>query len=199
MKKSVKVAVAASALALAGGLFLAGSGLAQGMFGGFGGPGGRMGPMGGFGEMRRELLASVDTNHDGKITQDEINAAINAKFAEFDADKNGSLSLTEFEALWADLTRPMAIRTFQFLDPNGDAQVSKAEIDARFGDIVNHLDRNHDGVLSAADRPGPDGRPGPWQHGPRHHHMWWNQGPGGQGPSDQGPGDQGPDDGSGNQ
>ncbi len=58
---------------------------------------------------------------------------MNARFAEFDADKNGSLSLQEFEALWAEITKPMAVRTFQFLDPNGDAQISKAELDEHVG------------------------------------------------------------------
>ena len=79
------------------------------------------GPMGGFGMMQREMLKNVDTNGDGALSQDEINAAVNARFAEFDADKNGSLSLSEFEALWAEITKPMAVRAFQFLDPNGDA------------------------------------------------------------------------------
>ena len=183
MRKSVKVALATSALAVAGGLVLAGSGLAQGF-----GPGGGM--MGGFGELRREMLKNVDTNGDGALSQEEINAAVNSRFAEFDADKNGSLSLTEFEALWAEITKPVAVRAFQFLDPDGDAAVSKAELDDRFSNIVSRMDRNHDGVLSAADHPGP--RHGPHgRHGPRH--WWqWNQGPGDEGPDGPGPDDGAP-------
>ncbi len=156
MKKSVKIALATSALAVAGGLFLVGSSFADRMGPGGMGPGGMGpmgGPMGGFGEMRREMLKEIDTNGDGAISQDEINVAIDARFAEFDADKNGSLSLSEFEALWAEITKPMAVRTFQFLDPNGDAEISKAELNDRFGNIVAHFDRNHDGMLSPDDRP----------------------------------------------
>jgi hypothetical protein len=202
MKRSVKMAMATGALAIAGGLFIAGSGVAQsaGPMGGHrGGP--MAGPMGGpFGELRREMLKGIDTNGDGALSQDEINAAVNARFAEFDADKNGSLSLQEFEALWADLTRPMTVRAFQFLDPNGDAEVSKEELDDRFANIVKEHDRNHDGLLSSADRMG-HGRHGPRHHmGPRgdgpspsqwRHHGWWWGGPQG-GPQDDGPEGQAP-------
>ena len=187
MRKSVKMALATSALAVAGGLFLVGSSFAE-RGPGPGGPGG-MGPMGGFGEIQREMLKDVDTNGDGALSQDEINAAINVRFAEFDADKNGSLSLEEFQALWAEITKPISVRAFQFLDPNGDAQVSKSELDDRFGGMVARFDRNGDGMLSPADhqRPGPgdhgprrmsDGGPRGWfGHGP---HGWWGQGqPGG--------------------
>ena len=184
MRRSVKIALATSALAVAGGLFLAGSSLAEGP-----GPWGRMGAMGGHmgmmgGPIAHEMLKSVDTNNDGALSQDEINAAVNSRFTQFDADKNGSLSLTEFEALWADITRPMAVRTFQFLDPDGDAAISKAELDDRFGHVVASFDRNKDGVLSPADHMGP-------RHGPRgwRHHGWWQ----GQGPQDDAP-DGGPDD-----
>ncbi len=177
MKRSVKIALATSALAVAGGLFLVGSSFADRM--GPGGMGQMGGPMGGFGEMRREMLKEIDTNGDGSISQDEINVAIDARFTEFDADKNGSLSLSEFEALWAEITKPMAVRTFQFLDPNGDAEISKAELNDRFGNIVAHFDRNHDGMLSPADHMRHGSRDG----GPR---GWWHHGPDNQGPDDNG-------------
>jgi Ca2+-binding EF-hand superfamily protein len=144
---------------------------------------GHMGMMG-FGPVAHEMLKTVDTNNDGALSQDEITAAVNSRFSEFDADKNGSLSLPEFEALWAEITKPMAVRTFQFLDPNGDASVSKAELDDRFDKVVSRFDQNGDGVLSPADHRGPGG------HGWRHH-GWWNQGPA---PQDGGPQDGGPDD-----
>jgi hypothetical protein len=165
MKRSVKMALATSAIAVAGGLFLVGSSYAER---GFGGPGhhGGMGPMGGFGEMHREMLKTIDANDDGSISQEEVNAAVNTRFAEFDADKNGTLSLPEFEALWAEITKPIAVRAFQFLDPNGDAGIAKAELDERFGKVVSRFDRNDDGMLSPDDRPHRRGGPGGWwRHG----------------------------------
>jgi hypothetical protein len=173
MRKSVKMALATSALAIGGGLFLATASYAER------GPGHGPGPMGmgPLGPLGHEMLQTVDTNGDGALSQDEINAAINARFAEFDADKNGSLSLPEFEALWAEITRPAAVRAFQFLDPNGDASVAKTELDDRFGTLVSRFDRNDDGMLSPDDRS--EHRGG---HGGRHR---WFGGDGEEGPGDE--------------
>jgi hypothetical protein len=160
MRQSVKIAFAVSALAVGGGLFLATTSFAERAFGH-----GRMMGGGPFGLVGHEMLQNVDANNDGALSQEEINNAVNARFTEFDMDKNGSLSLQEFEALWAEITKPVAVRAFQFLDPDGDAAVAKTEIDERFGTIVSHLDRNDDGVLSPDDRPhrrGPYGRPWRW-------------------------------------
>jgi hypothetical protein len=124
-----------------------------------------MGMMGGFHGIGHEMIESVDTNKDGALSQDEIDAAIDARFAAFDADKNGSLSLQEFEALWAEITRPAAVRAFQFLDPDGDAAVAKSELDDRFGSLVSRFDRNDDGMLSPDDRPERRGWRARWHHG----------------------------------
>jgi hypothetical protein len=110
MKTSVKLALATSAVAVVGGLFMAGSTIAASGFG----HGGRMGMM--FGPAQ-EMLKGVDSNSDAALSQDEINAAVNARYTTFDGNKDGQLSLEEFQALWADLTRPIAVRAFQFLDP----------------------------------------------------------------------------------
>jgi len=194
MKKSVKMALATTSLAVAGTLFLVGSSFAERGFGPLG-----LGPMDGPGN---QILKTVDVNGDGKLSQEEIDTAVNDRFAKFDADANGNLSLTEFEALWADITKPMAVRAFQFLDPDGDAALSKAEIDERFGGIVAEFDRNDDGVLSRADHRGPPHGP---RHGPRGWRDWMpghHAGPGPDGPAGgpdggpdgEGPGGPGPDD-----
>lgn len=160
MKRSVKIALATTALALGGGVFLATASFAER------GPGGHgpMGMMGGIHGIGHEMIESVDTNNDGALSQDEINAAIDARFTKFDADKNGSLSLQEFEALWAEITRPAAVRAFQFLDPDGDAAVAKTELDDRFGSLVSRFDRNDDGTLSQDDRPEHRGWRPRWHH-----------------------------------
>jgi hypothetical protein len=147
MKRSVRIALATGGLAVLGGIFLAGASVADA---GFGPPGPHMGMMGGMGA---ELLQNVDKNGDGALSQDEINAAVDGRFVEFDVNKDGKLSLEEFRALWAEITRPIAVRAFQFLDPNGDAAIEKQELDDRFGHVVARFDRNDDGMLSPADRP----------------------------------------------
>src|ERR1044071_5155898 len=129
MKTSVKMALATTALAVAGTVFLAGSGIAAGP-----GPFGPLGMGPTLDGQGNQILKEMDTDGDGALSQDEINAALDGRFGTFDADKDGALSLTEFEALWAELTRPMAVRAFQFLDPDGNASVTKSEVDDRFGD-----------------------------------------------------------------
>ena len=156
MKKATKIALTTGTLGVVGALLLVGSSYAdRGGFGprfGMGGPGG---------PIVREMLADVDTDEDGALTQEEINIAIDARFTEFDANNDGNLTLDEFEALWAEITRPMAVRAFQYLDPDGNAAIAKSELEDRFDTLVARLDRNDDGVLDADDRRGRHG------HGPR--------------------------------
>jgi hypothetical protein len=151
MNTRTKWTFAASALALIGTLSAAGVAIANSGFGHHGGP---------FHMIADEMLGSIDTNADGALSQEEINAAVASRYAAFDANKDGKLSLDEFQALWADLTRPIAVRAFQFLDPNGDGAVEKAEVDKRFGSLVARLDRNNDAKLSPEDRP----HDRPWRH-----------------------------------
>jgi hypothetical protein len=152
MKRRGKIALSAAAVAVVGGIAVAGTSWAE--WRGHGGM--RWGMMGGgFG---MQMLQDVDTNADNALSQDEINTAINTRFSEFDKDTDGALSLDEFKALWAEVSAPAAVRAFQFLDPNGDASVAKAELDDRFGTVVARFDRNDDGLLSRNDRPHHRGR-----------------------------------------
>jgi hypothetical protein len=122
MNTPTKWTLAAGALALFGGLSFAGLAIANPGFGHHGGP---------FHMMADEMLGSVDTNSDGALSQEEIDAAVTARYAAFDDNKDGKLSLDEFQMLWADLTRPVAVRAFQFLDPNGDGLIERTEVDKR--------------------------------------------------------------------
>src|SRR5262249_60753679 len=69
------------------------------------------------GEMRN-MMERYDTNKDGKVTQQEIDDNRTEWFNKFDADKNGSLSLKEFEALWLEAHRQEMVREFQRLWPH---------------------------------------------------------------------------------
>lgn len=126
------------------------------------GGGHHYGKRGGFAmrEVRRELIKQVDTNGDDKITQEEIDKAIADRLAKYDANKDGKLSLQEFDGLWSEIMRPAKVRAFQRLDPNGDAAIAKEELNDRFGKLVSRFDRNSDGALSRDDR----------RHRHGHHH-----------------------------
>ena len=95
---------------------------------------------------------------DGRLEVEfEIDTNRTEWHARFDADKNGSLSLKEFEALWLEARRQEMIREFQHLDPNGDAALSLDEYKAPTSSIVANRDRNGDGMLSRDDRPRGEG------------------------------------------
>lgn len=60
----------------------------------------------------------------------EAGVAMQARLAEFDANGDGFLSLPEFEALHAAMTRETTVDRFQHLDADGDGQVSATEMAA---------------------------------------------------------------------
>lgn len=94
------------------------------------------------------LFETFDTNQDGRLTQDEINAARQGQLNRFDADKNGQLSLAEYQALWADAMRERMVRNFQAHDRDGDGNVTVEEFQRRFNDLVSEHDQNGDGAIT---------------------------------------------------
>jgi hypothetical protein len=112
---------------------------------GMGGPGGRSG-------MMRHMADLADADKDGKVTQAEIDKARDDRFAKYDANGDGKLTLDEFENLMREITRPMTVRAFQRLDPNGDAVITVEELSVTTANIVERMDRNNDGALSLEDR-----------------------------------------------
>lgn len=123
--------------------------------GGPGGPGGmrhgRGGP-GGMGMMM--VLRLADTDENGSLSQEEVDAFVAGQVTEANADGTDGVTLEEFQTIWLSMTQPMMVRTFQFFDTDGDAVISQEEIDARFGDVVAKLDRNDDGKLDRGDHRG---------------------------------------------
>lgn len=151
MQTKVKIALAAITLSTLGIGTLTTAALADRE--GWGGGHGRGGMMRGF-------MERYDTNKDGKVTQQEIDANRTEWFGKFDADKNGSLNLKEFETLWLEAHRKQMVREFQRLDPNGDAGVTLDEYKEPLSRAVANRDRNGDGAISKEDRRGK----GRWRH-----------------------------------
>lgn len=156
MQKKTKIWLAAGAAGLlavgaAAGLANADMGFGEGpgMMGGHG----RMGGHGGRAMMAQHMLERYDANKDGKISQEEIDTNRTQWHGEFDADKNATLSLEEFKALWLKARQEMMVREFQHLDRDGNGQVTLDEYKSPLGDFVANHDRNGDGVLSRDDRP----------------------------------------------
>ena len=98
------------------------------------------------------LMATYDLNEDGQVTQEEVDGLRADRLAAFDADGNGSLSLSEYEALWLDAYRERMVDNFQRHDDDGDGMVTVQEFSEDQSGMVAKMDRNDDGVLSSEDR-----------------------------------------------
>lgn len=145
MQKKTKMALAATALVL-----VAAGGIAR--LAHAGRDGGMMGMGRHHGHMMMDMAERYDTNKDGKITQDEIDKNRADWLAEFDADKNGTLSLDEFKGLWLKARQELMVREFQEFDRDGNAQVTLDEYKSPMAQIVSNMDQNNDGALSKDDR-----------------------------------------------
>jgi hypothetical protein len=100
-----------------------------------------------------QMMERYDADKDGKLSQAEIDQNRTSWHGEFDGDKNSSLSLDEFKALWLKARNEEMVREFQFFDRDGNAQVTLDEYKEPMANVVASRDRNGDGVLSREDRP----------------------------------------------
>ena len=64
------------------------------------------------------------------------------------ADGDGSVSLVELAPAYFGRMRPRMVDAFRGLDEDGDAAITDGELDARFGAVVERLDRDGDDALS---------------------------------------------------
>ncbi len=79
------------------------------------------------GMMDRDMMAMM-MPADGP--SDNIAAHMGAQLRGFDADQDGTLTLSEFEALHMSTQRDRMVDRFQHLDADADGQITPAEIEA---------------------------------------------------------------------
>lgn len=100
---------------------------------------------------------AVDTNADGKITQEEMAAHAAARFATADTNGDGALSADELtaaaEARMAEERKTRAARGVERMlehrDANGDGVLSQEEMQPKeAGRFFERLDRDGDGAVS---------------------------------------------------
>jgi hypothetical protein len=96
----------------------------------------------------------TDADGDGTITADEIDLARAALIAGADASGNGGISLEEYQTIFLDLMRDKMVDSFQGLDADGDGEIGTTEMDDAIAEIVERMDRNEDGIISADDENG---------------------------------------------
>jgi hypothetical protein len=135
---------------------MGGMGMMHGMMHGMG----PMGMMGGPG-MADYLWSQIDTNGDGSVSRDEIQAAGKARFDRADADHDGQLSADEIAAEAKRIEeerqdarrRAMAARMIDRKDDNGDGKLSADELRLpRLGEhLLDRADADHDGTVSKSE------------------------------------------------
>ena len=98
------------------------------------------------------LLATFDTDGDGRTTRAEMQAGVRRTFAAIDTGHTGKLGYIAF-ADWADrwLGDRNALPSPFEVDTDGDNQITEAELEAQLGRTFDRLDRNHDGALTRAE------------------------------------------------
>ena len=159
MKRSTLIAgvAALSLIAAAGGAVAFGKKDGHhGMRGGHGGP--------------LQNFEEIDTNADGKVTKDEMEAHFKARFAKADTDGDGKLSAKEMQAAaQARQAERMAKRTARMIermDTDGDGMLSMAEMpgqDGRADKMFDRVDANGDGAITKDEMAEMRGK-----HGKRH-------------------------------
>ena len=97
------------------------------------------------------MIERLDADKDGTITKEETTSRRDKSLSTYDADGSKTLSIKEFEGLWAELTRHHMVRAFQRLDRDGDGQVTVDEIDRPLNRMFSRLDRDGDGKITAEE------------------------------------------------
>lgn len=112
-----------------------------------------------------EQLMAFDKNGDGVLTPDELPARMQSLFARADTNHDGKLTREELHALANRQTLPTGTQKpssndplFLALDLNHDGVISPDEIAAAVTSLLV-LDRDHDGQISAAEMRPPQQTP----------------------------------------
>jgi len=105
---------------------------------------------GGYGE--RPSFEEVDSNGDGKITQDEMQARAAARFGAADSDGDGAISRDEMMARAMARVETRVDRMMDRMDADDDGKISQAEMQQmrgkHMGRMIKRMDTDGDGSLS---------------------------------------------------
>ena len=134
MKNSVKIMLAAGAIAIVGGAATAA------------------------GNSNREsrgahMFDRFDANSDGVVTRAEVDASFADRFVAADANEDGQVNLDELTTMVTAKGRDRAERMMKHADANADGVLTIDEMGkrGRRGDMFERLDADGDGVITKAE------------------------------------------------
>jgi len=98
------------------------------------------------------MMERFDTDGDGQITVEEIEAIRISRFNEADTNGDGVIDAAEFEAAAVqravDHAAERAAERFARMDQDEDGQLSPDDMGGREGRMFEHADENGDGILT---------------------------------------------------
>ncbi|WP_397543716.1 EF-hand domain-containing protein [Roseovarius salis] len=114
----------------------------------------------GRGMMGGAMMRMLDSDGDGRVTPPEMREQMQAKLAEYDQDGDGTLSISEFEALHSAMIRETMVDRFQHLDADGDGTITSEEMAAP-AERMERMRNMRSGMGRMQHRPGSGHRMGP--------------------------------------
>lgn len=126
----------------------------------------------GHAERMQRMFANKDANKDGRLTREESRFP-ERWFAQVDTNKDGALTQAELAQKPKRGGKPEArgpkgrhADRFGQLDENKDGNVDRAEVQKAAARMLQHLDKNSDGALTADEMRGPGRGHGKQHRGP---------------------------------
>ncbi|CAM3278520.1 MULTISPECIES: EF-hand domain-containing protein [Sphingomonas] len=95
------------------------------------------------------MIATLDSDGDGKTTRAEMEAGVKRSYDAIDTAHQGSIGYLQF-ADWAErwLGDRNALPSPFDVDKDGDNRITLAELQAHFSRLFSRFDRDHDGAIS---------------------------------------------------
>ena len=100
------------------------------------------------------MLRGADANNDGVITWEEASAAAELRFARLDRTKDGIIDAADAEALRTEIVDYRVKRVLHHHGAGVNGKVTREQFSAKANERFARLDRDNDGVISRAERPG---------------------------------------------